>query len=422
VGVVAADDRAIAARSPLRYIAIALTLVLLSLPAAARAQATGTLEGAVVQGTAGGGAVSGLAVRLLVFQGSQRVDEQQGVTDAQGRFRFEGLDPSPERVYFPVVEYHDVSYYPSPVSFKDAPTQSVSITIYEPTGDDAQVLFPRTNLILTGVDPERLYVMEMGVASNRGDRAYAAPETLHFALPAGAESFSPRFGIMAGAVSQRPSGFVLTGPLLPGDHELAYSYELPVQGQQADLSRTLQHPVESFSLFVPAQDSIRVDSPQLAEAGTRDMGGMTYRVYTASNLARGSQLGIRLSGLPEMPGAMAQRLGYALLGGGLAISLGALIIAWRRGVRASTPAPASAAEAADAPDTRRDDLLATLADLDERFEAGELPLAEYQRARDVAKRRLVALLRESNAQAPRSSEADVATDADPASAGRDARG
>jgi hypothetical protein len=380
------------------------------------------LEGAVVQGTAGGGAVSGLAVRLLVFQGSQRVDEQQGTTDAQGHFRFEGLDPSPERIYFPVVEYHDVSYYPSPVSFKDAPTQSVTITIYEPTADDAQVLFPRTNLILTGVDPERLYVMEMGVASNRGDRAYAAPETLRFALPAGAESFSPRFGMMADAVSQRPSGFVLTGPLLPGDHELAYSYELPVQGQQADLSRTLQHPVESFSLFVPAQDNIRVDSPQLAESGTRDMGGMTYRVYTASNLVRGSQLVIRLSDLPEVPGALAQRLGYALLASGLLVSLGALLFAWRRGARATTPAAAAAPVATDDLETRRDELLATVADLDERFEAGELPLPEYQRARDLAKRRLVALLREPEVEGSRSDEEGETTDADPAPAGLDARG
>ena len=92
-----------------------------------------------------------------------------------------------------------------------------------------------------------------GTLANQGDRTFAAAETLRFPLPGGAEAFSPRFGLLASSVSQRPDGFVLTGPVLPGPHELAYSYELPVQDQRAELTRTLQYPVQSFNLYVPLQ-------------------------------------------------------------------------------------------------------------------------------------------------------------------------
>src|SRR5205814_8349277 len=132
--------------------------------------------------------------------------------DAGGHFRFEQLDPAPDRVYFPVVEFQQVAYYPDPVSFKHATSQTVQITVYEPTPSDARVVYQRANLVLTDVAPDRLSVLEMGTLANQGDRTFAAAETLRFPLPRGAEGFSPRFGLLASSVSQRPDGFVLTGP------------------------------------------------------------------------------------------------------------------------------------------------------------------------------------------------------------------
>jgi len=349
----------------------------------ASAQATGTLDGTVTQGTPGGGSVSGLPVLLLVFKDEQKVDEQHTTTDVNGHFRFEGLDPAPERIYFPVVDYQGVSYYSDPLTFKDSTAQSVQITIYEPTPSDEKIAVPRANMIVTGAEPDRLYLMEMGVVANSGDHTYTGAETLHFPLPAGAENFAPRFGFLANSVSQRPDGFVVNGPVLPGEHQLAYSYELPASGQEVVLTRRIAYPTETFSLFVPLQDGLQVSSPQLSDDGTRDLGGQTYRVFSASHLARGEQVSMRFSGLPAMPGATAQRLGYLLLVAGAAISIAALVFAWRRG--ATTPAAAPAAEPAAA---RRERLLDILADLDERYEAGELDQAEYQRSRDVAKRRL----------------------------------
>jgi hypothetical protein len=369
---------------------LGLLLATLLLAPPAVAQGGATLDGTIVQGTAGGGSVAGLPVRLLVFQGHDKVDEREATTDAAGHFRFDQLDPAPERIYFPVIEYQQVSYYPDPVSFKDATSQAVQITVYEPTPGDGQVAYQRANLVLTEVAPDRLYVMEMGTIANQGDRTFAAAETLRFPLPQGAEAFSPRYGLIAGSVSQRPGGFVLTGPVLPGPHELAYSYELPVQDQRAELTRTLQYPVQSFNLYVPLQ-GVQVDSPQLADAGQRDMGGQTYRVLSAGDLPRGSVVQIRLSGLPELPGASAQRLGYLLLVVGAAVVLAALGLAWRR--MTATPRPASAAAGVDALEARREQLLATLADLDERYEAGELDATGYRRQRDLHKRRLVALMR-----------------------------
>ncbi len=359
------------------------------------AQASGSIEGVVVQGTADGGAVAGLEVLLLTFQGQEKIDERSGMLDREGRFRFEGLDPNPERIYFPLVLYKGVSYYSSPLTFADATAQSVRITIYESTDRDDSIAVPRANLILTGVDPERVYVMEMGAVANQGDRAYAAAETLRFPLPSGAEGFNPQFGILARSVTQSPGGFALSGPVLPGEHELAFSYEMAVQGDEVVLSRTLQYPVQQFSLFVPL-DGVQVSSPQFVESGTRDLGGQTYRVLSAANLPRGTTLEIRVHSFPGLPGALTERLGYLLLAGGLLVVLGVLAYAWRRGAQAE---PIAAVASADtALEARREELLASIAELDDRFEGGELSEADYRRAREVAKRRLVSLLRDRQAQ------------------------
>ena len=94
-------------------------VVILALPLVASAQGTGSLEGLVVNGTADGPAVgAGLPVMLHVLRGDARVDTLETTTDADGSFRFDGLETDASLEYWPEVVYLDVAYTSAePVQF-----------------------------------------------------------------------------------------------------------------------------------------------------------------------------------------------------------------------------------------------------------------------------------------------------------------
>ena len=100
----------------------------------ARAQGSGVLEGEVVNGTAGGPEIGAtLAVALHVFQGDAKVSTLETTTDAEGHFRFEGLDTDPGLEYWPEVTYLGVDYRPLvPYQFTaEQPALQVALTVYE---------------------------------------------------------------------------------------------------------------------------------------------------------------------------------------------------------------------------------------------------------------------------------------------------
>ena len=374
-----------------------LAAALLGDPAgrAAVAQERGKIDGRVVNGTAGAPPPAGLAITVHAFEGRTKVSERTVQSDERGGFSVDGLATGKGYVYFPIVDYGGVGYWPErPVTLEDDTEKQIEIRVFEPTQAQDVIQVDRANLLLLGVSPTELTIMEMGAVVNGSDRAYvgdtsADPRrpTLRFSLPQGADQITPQAGLTQGELLPTQDGFMTTDPVLPGRHDLAFSYQLPIDAPGLDLVKLHQYPTASFNLYVP-DTGIAVLSPQLTFQGTSEFSGQRFQLYTATSLPAGSQVAARLTGLPSRGGLGPRELGFIVVGSGaIVLGIGGLLALRRgRGTRAGPREPRT-----EAPTAERLQLVRALAALDERFSAGEIDEEQYRQERARGKERLVAL-------------------------------
>src|SRR5215212_11121508 len=257
----------------------------------AMAQDNGAIVGHVVNGTDGGAVPADLEVVVHVLQNRVKTGERGVRTDGSGAFRLDGLATGPDLLYFPIVEYGGVPYYPDqPVVLSSAEPAPVDLTVFEATPTPDTVSFERLNMLVMDVSPAALSIMEMGSVVNGGDRTFAADaqitgsaRTLRFALPPGAIDVAPQAGLNPDALESTPDGFASTDPVLPGRREIAFSYELPYSASTLDLSRSFAFPVGAFTLYAP-QEIGEVVGPGMAFQGTTNLGGREFRQYSVESI------------------------------------------------------------------------------------------------------------------------------------------
>lgn len=396
--------------SPHLPIALALLLSLsvsLLLSSPAHAQSAGLVEGRVVNGTAGAGPPQRASVSLYRVRDRQVVASDSQQVDEQGHFRFDGLEADPSLVYLLVAEYQGIVYpHPQLLRLGEQPRQAVELRVYETTSDARAIAFERANMLVLGVEPTRLEIMEMGAVTNSGDRTYVGDQegVLRLSLPAGATDVVAEAGLPGDEVHAAAGGVATSRPLVPGRHQVAVRYSVPISGRVADLGKQLDYPVEVFTLYLPL-GGLQASSPQLqVQTGAPvEMGGGRYQVYTAQGLPAGTRLSIRISGLPSTGWQPApEQIAAASLGGVLLLAAGAWLLLRRGGtsrVEAEDEAGTDSASYLRPPASRlleleRRRLVLELADLDERFAAGELPEEDYRARRGERKQRLLAIARQ----------------------------
>lgn len=380
---------------------LAVLLALLS-SSPAISQENGVVEGAVINGTAGAPPPADVEVVLHILQNRAKIGERRVRTDATGRFRVDGLATGPSLLYFPIVQYAGVSYYPDrPVVLDGTEPVSTEIAVFESTPRPDAISFERLNMLVMGVTPTALTIMEMGAVTNGADRTFASDpavtrsaRTLRFLLPPGAINVVPQAGLPADTLESMADGFAATDPVRPGRREIAFSYDLPYSAFSLDLARSFAFPVGTFTLYVPS-DVGAVVPDAIALPGTSELGGRQYRQYVVQQVAPGTEVRLRLTGLPAPFFARPRDLGLAVVAVGGAVLFAFLILALRRRrVDASAPGSRSLAPAPVRPPVAspgRAALVLAVAELDERFASGAIDEAAYRAERADRKARLLAL-------------------------------
>ena len=245
--------------------------------------------------------------------------------------------------------------------------------------------------------------------------------TVRIAVPpdAGDPSFDRSFGGMesffpADSVILTENGWADTVPLRPGPGSLSLlvRYTLPYE-DALTLSHPVHYPVGNVNLVLP-DAGVEVGGEGWQDAGPQAMGEAgVFLNYNRANVGAGEQVSVALEGEPRQvststPATVTPRNESSefLIGGGvllLALALGAFTIRqWRQnrdddylepveGELLEEPAapPHSAPSAGST--LRREELLTSIAILDDAFEAGELPESEYQERRAALKDELVAI-------------------------------
>ena len=401
-----------------RLFALALVAVMMTLAtgqAPAFAQATGIIEGTVVNGTAGGGNIANVPLSLKTLRGNQETGQRLGAADAQGRFRFEGLDTSADLRYVVAAGYQNVAYNSQPIDLSQRPA-SIEIKVYETTTSDAQLSLNLAQVEILDVDGANgvVAVFESLTFLNAGDRTYIGdlftnPQnggTVKFPLPGNAFDPVPGHGFVPDGAVVTPGGVAAKTPVQPGEQRFVLAFGIPYSDTAAAFDLAFAYKVQTVGVLMPPEFGA-IASGDLSDLGKVDRNGKAFNLLGRLSVEPGTLLRIELSSLPRFAPArksdsdldvILRYLGVALM-----VILAGGIVYYSGLLKKRQPAfPGGAPRGTMSLQREREELLAGIARLDDMLAAGTIARAEHEGQRAAMKRRLLdiaLLLKEHEAEA-----------------------
>jgi mono/diheme cytochrome c family protein len=376
-----------------------------------------TFEGVIagqVKNATTGQPLGNVEVKLRRWQGEAELPPLTVQADADGSFRFEGLDTTSHAFYRAEVVYNGVSFPGDFVNFDPDTTQlSLPLNVYETTTSDEAISVERLHFIVLGDQPGFFSVLELYQFSNSGDRAYVGSvdengsrETVRMALPAGAHNLFLQMGTLGVDFLETDEGLVATSPIVPGKEtfEAAFVYVVPYSGATLSLDRPLYYDTASVNGLV-LNVGAKLESDVLTFGGERTAQGQTFLQYTAQDLKPGQVLPISLYDLDKiqfastsdasasstvMPSTGLKQTTLLWVVLGLGVAAIAFTVSYPS-LRLRRGGETSAGESDLAQERQR--LLLSLARLDQAYEDGELNEAVYRRARALRKAELAEVWR-----------------------------
>jgi hypothetical protein len=374
-------------------LAVVVLLGVGAVPAAAE-PLDGAVTGQLVNRTSGGGVPAGATVLLVAFGRAEQAPVGQWTTQAgaDGAYAFANLDRSPNLVYITLARYQNVNYpTDQPFQLTDEATHRADISIYETTTADDAIQLESLNLLVMGADQGVVQAMEMGALVNSSDRTFitANPQeqqlarAIKFSLPSGAMNVQMQSGFNDQDVTAGVGGVQVTSPVPPGRHQFAMSFQIPYNGSNVDVSLQIPYPTASFQVYLP-DTGLKLDGSPLRSAGPAQLGGQSYALYSANNLAKSTMVSGQLSGLGSNGAIGPSQLALISLGVVLFVIGGGVLLFGSRVRQGAAPTAQSSGDT----EQERLELVIRMAALDERFAAGEIGQTEYNAERARGKKRL----------------------------------
>lgn len=388
----------------------------------ATAQETGVLLGRVVNGSAGGVAVADVPVTLLPVTNTGPGQRQSTTTGSDGRFRFDGLSTGAGSYFVVWAEFEGARYQQGPFQFAPGATElPVELAVYLPTETDPGIRLTRQVVVIVPSPAQRqLNVVTLVDVDNPSPYAYIGPQvgqqrqTLRFGFPAGSRGLQVIEGIQVNAVARTADGFADTLPVRPGQTTIVFQYLVDYLDNGLLFRLPTYHPTQELSILL-AEGDWTLTADRLRRGGMVEQGGQRFQSYTATSLEPGQEIRAVIQGQGLTSQALAnQTLFTVAVGGAIAVvtvvAVATPLVRRRRSRADARPRPRTvlASQSVQAPPRgeappsltiepraeERDALIAAIADLDDRHEAGELSDEEWARLRAAKKAALVVLLRE----------------------------
>ena len=391
----------------------------------------GTINGTVTNGTKGGGSVAGLDIDLYIYQGQNQAGKLTTKSDKDGKYSFSGVATGPDYTYLVHTLYQGADYASDPVTFPTGSTdQTANLQLFDSTTSDSNITMSARHYLLDP-EPSGLYVSEIAIISNSGDKTYIGSkdvhqglkETVRFSLPQGAQNVEYGGGLLGSRVFQDNGDLVDTWPLYPGDSQRIFRYQIPVNNGTATFSSKLSTNIGKVNVLIP-DIGVGVSVSNLPNKSTQSIQDENYLLFSGDNLKAGTQLDFKLDHLsvaqaaasagqatPGQPAQGQQGLLPLIAGSGVVILvlIAALVVMLVRSRRAATGKPVSPTsgdegdeprQASDLTEAEREaedeileeekrGLVAAIARLDDDFESKKLSAEEYGQLRAEKKRQLV---------------------------------
>ena len=293
--------------------------------------------------------------------------------------------------YYLAIVYKRVTYFQQ-INVSDS-LVVVNITLYDVMESDTTVDIPVHHII---INPQGGYlqVMEVAFFRNTGDKVIINGTKLRMYLPR--EFMKFQSDIMSCCVEIKEWGFVfnLMANLFPGQaYRVTYNYEIPVSGDEYYFE--VEIPYSTSYLLIAVKAGYEISNPRnLNYVGTIDVQQGSYSIYEAYNLTPGAKVGLTIKGV----GASNLWVLSALV----AVTSVSVVTLSLWSIFRKKPS-------LEELERQKEELLALMEELENRYKNGEIEDEEYLRLRIKYKKKVIKLLKRIDRMKSRGVEAHEST-------------
>ena len=362
--------------------------------------------GGVIRSAAG--VVDSHRIMLIRFGPDNDVQRTPGETNAQGEFLFENLSTDGSFTYFVGIRYQEQLHRSEPISLQETPHRTALVLNLDdpsaqalPAQPAAPALRVTSHLMVVVKRNERLEVREIVKLVNRGTETFTGPAgadagvphgSFHLSLPPGYYDLQGiEGGLDPSRVRRHDSGLVYTAPLAPGEHDVMFTYALPLRGRVMMILPRRTLPTDVLDVLV-GEASLAATS-DLPFAGRVAIEPHVFTHFRGVDLPERSrswlQLAQRATALPAL------RVGvYGLVAALSLAGMAAPYARTRRAASTAVPPVQATPQQAHALRAAEQRLLQRISRLDRQREAGAIKDADYHPRRHAYKAQLCGLLRQ----------------------------
>ena len=290
------------------------------------------------------------------------VTVMRDTTDSKGQFILDvPSDPGAEPPPMLFARYNGIDYPGNPAPAGD----TVDIPVFETTESDTAISLSSHHILLDAQAGTATYIF---IVHNHGDRTYLTGgdhgHGLEIPLPDGVTDFirAPQGVHLHGTLLVDPR------PIIPGNSQTFFTFSIPPSNR---IAQRITYPTAGMDLLVQPTDT-PVSTTVLRDLGDVTLGTNVFRRFGAEQLAPGTQINIALSS-PETASNLQTPIWIAAA----SMVVVAILVLYMRTLK-TVP-------------NRRTILLEQIADLDERYESGELSEDDYKNRRNALKAEVIDL-------------------------------
>lgn len=311
-------------------------------------------------------------------------DRRVSKTNASGEARWNGLPTGADRACRVIVTNGPARYPAEPFAMTGATGYRVTVTRWPVTESTQGLLvFIMRTFLEFAEEGDRLKVTQHMQLMNIGQAAIAPDEGIPIPVPAGMKAFRSEQGMGDQRVVERDGKLFVEGSLPPGEVQLAYGFDLALDGRSFTYEQRLPFKVVLAEVYVERAPGMTMKVPGMADPEEMELEG---RSFLKAHLARRPQspafpkLRIQLGGLPGPGAGRWIALGLAVIVMGL--GLAAFLVG---GDRREAEHAALHAE--------KERLIAEALRIEEQRAKGKLDASLYERVRERNLTRLAEILR-----------------------------
>ena len=266
------------------------------------------LSGQIINGTKSDNDVT-YQIKLMATQNSSSELIDIEIIETFKNFEFNKVIIDEAFTYFLMITHQDI---PTIVFIEDIDDpKDILITVYDRVFTPKDINVIDYSIMIPHISPESDIISVLGLISftNNSNSTYFAdltdPNTsglnlLRFSLPENFENLSVDSDLPPGNVMQIPTGFALSNPVPPGEHQILYSYSMPRNTRSIKYNIRLPFGSEKFKMLVPQKSKIETAYNLIKDSTLVD--DKTYEILQGQNIGKGEVIVIDLINITK-PGA-----------------------------------------------------------------------------------------------------------------------